>query len=203
MANIEYYISKILKKARGKCLINSKVHKTSKIESGSSVVNSQIDRYSFCGYDCQIINCKIGAFCSIANNVVIGGAMHPAEWVSTSPVFYEGRDSVKRKFSIHKRNPDKTTVIEPDVWIGQNAVIKQGLIIGVGAIIGMGSVVTKNVEPYTIVAGNPAKNIRKRFDDNIIEKLIESRWWEFSDKKLFSLGKYITNPSDFINAIEI
>lgn len=203
MANIEYYISKILKKARGKCLINSKVHKTSKIESGSSVVNSQIDRYSFCGYDCQIINCKIGAFCSIANNVVIGGAMHPAEWVSTSPVFYEGRDSVKRKFSIHKRNPDKTTVIEPDVWIGQNAVIKQVVIIGVGAIIGMGSVVTKNVEPYTIVAGNPAKNIRKRFDDNIIEKLIESRWWEFSDKKLFSLDKYITNPSDFINAIEI
>lgn len=203
MANIEYYISKILKKARGKCLINSKVHKTSKIESGSSVVNSQIDRYSFCGYDCQIINCKIGAFCSIANNVVIGGAMHPAEWVSTSQVFYEGRDSVKRKFSIHKRNPDKTTVIEPDVWIGQNAVIKQVVIIGVGAIIGMGSVVTKNVEPYTIVAGNPAKNIRKRFDDNIIEKLIESRWWEFSDKKLFSLDKYITNPSDFINAIEI
>ena len=60
-------------------------------------------RHSFCGYDCDINNTKIGSFCSIANGVVIGGGMHPLDWISTSPVFYEGADSVKAKFSEHKR----------------------------------------------------------------------------------------------------
>ena len=84
--------------------------------------------------------------------------------VSTSPVFYSGRDSVKAKFSKHERKK-YNTVIGHDVWIGQNIRIKQGVNIGTGAIIGMGSIVTKDVPPYNIYAGNPAKFIRKRFDD--------------------------------------
>lgn len=181
---IGYIISKLLKKLRGKSVLNSTIHKTSKIESGSQVVNSVMDKYSFCGYDCEIINCEIGRFCSIANNVIIGGLMHPAEWVSTSPVFYAGRDSVKKKFQQFKRPNDKKTYIQNDVWIGNHSLIKQGVTIGHGAIIGMGSVVTKDIPPYEIWAGNPAKLIRKRFDDDVIEKLIKSEWWNLDNTQL-------------------
>lgn len=201
MINFEYYIAKFLKKTRGKALLNSQIHKTSKVESGCHIVNSKMDSYSFCGYDCQIINCEIGRFSSIANNVVIGGAMHPVDWVSMSPVFYEGKDSVSKKFSLHKRAPEKITIIEHDVWIGQNAMIKQGLKIGIGAVVGMGSVVTKDVEPYTIVAGNPAKVIKKRFNENTITELLESKWWEFDDDKLLEYSKYFTSPDEFLKSV--
>lgn len=179
-----YIISKLLKKIRGKSILNSSIHPTSKIESGSLIVNSKMGRYSFCGYDCEIINCEIGNFCSIANNVIIGGAMHPLEWVSTSPVFYAGRDSVKKKFQNFKRPDDKKTHIQNDVWIGSNVLIKQGVTISHGAVIGMGSVVTKDVSPYEIWAGNPAKLIRKRFDDDIIKKLLSFKWWNLNDAQL-------------------
>jgi acetyltransferase-like isoleucine patch superfamily enzyme len=143
-----------------------------------------MNKYSFCGYDCEIINSEIGSFCSIADNVTIGGAMHPVQWVSMSPVFYKGRDSVKKKYSEHERDLDKRTIIGHDVWIGKNALIKQGVHIGTGAVIGMGSVVTKNIPQYEIWAGNPAKFIRKRFDDSIINTLLEIKWWEWDENKL-------------------
>lgn len=202
MTNPYYLISKILKKLRGSAILNSKVHNTSKVESGSHIVNSTIDKYSFCGYDCEIMNCKIGSFTSIANNVIIGGAMHPVEWVSMSPVFYEGRDSVSKKFALHKRTPEKVTIIEHDVWIGQNVMIKQGVKIGIGAVVGMGSIVTKDVEPYSIVAGNPAKIIKFRFEAEIIHKLLDSKWWEYSDDELLNLSKYILNPVEFLKVIQ-
>lgn len=193
-----YFYSKVLKKFRGSAILNSNIHKTSKIESGSQIVNTTMERHSFCGYDCQIINCHIGSFCSIANNVVIGGAMHPIDWVSTSPVFYEGLDSVKKKYSTHKRVEDKKTYIGNDVWIGQNVMIKQGITIGNGAVIGMGSIVTKDIEPYAIVAGNPAKLIRKRFNDKVIDKLLLSKWWEYTDEKIEQLSEHIMEPLEFI-----
>lgn len=199
---LEYYWSKILKKIRGSALKNSFVHKTSKIESGTSFIYSSMDKHSFCGYNCDINHTRIGKFCSIANNVVIGGGMHPMNWVSTSPVFYEGRDSVKAKFSIHQRDSIRTTVIGHDVWIGQNVIIKQGVSIGTGSVIGMGSIVTKDVEPYTIVAGNPAKLIKKRFDDNIIKNLLQSKWWDINEKALNSLSKYIKEPKLFLKNIK-
>ena len=126
-----YIWSKLIKKIRGSSIVNSKIHKTSKIESGSHIVNTTFDKYSFCGYDCEIINCEIGSFCSIASNVKIGGGRHPMEWVSMLPVFYEGRDSsVKAKFSEHKRDPVQKIIIGHDVWIGQSAIIKHGVNLG-------------------------------------------------------------------------
>lgn len=198
---IKYLIAKFLKKIRLSSVKNSKIARTSDIGSGSNVANSTMDRYSFCGYDCDINNAVIGSFCSIANNVCIGGAMHPVDWVSMSPVFYSGRDSVKKKFSRFDRPADKTTHIGSDVWIGDGAFIKQGVNIGVGAVIGMGSVVTKDVPPYTIVAGNPARVIRKRFNDDIINRLLESRWWEMSDNQLKTLAVDIKDPESFLNKL--
>ncbi|MBE2983880.1 CatB-related O-acetyltransferase [Campylobacter sp. RM9344] len=199
---ILFYLTKFMKKARGVVIKNSYIHKTSKLESGTQFVNSTMDRHSFCGYDCDINSCDIGSFTSIANGVIIGGGMHPMEWVGMSPVFYDGRDSVKAKFSEFKRDEIKKTIIGHDVWIGNNCLIKQGVNIGNGAVVGMGSVVTKDVEPYAVVAGNPAKIIRKRFDDNMIGKLLKSQWWNLSDSELLKYAKNIKDPELFLQEIE-
>lgn len=201
MIDILYYWSKFFKKIRWKSVKNCSIHKTSKVESGSQLVNVIMDRYSFCGYDCEICNCKIGAFVSIANNVVVGGAMHPIDWASMSPVFYKGRDSVTKKFSEFEREKDKLTVIENDVWIGHSVLIKQGVKIGSGSVIGMGSVVTKDVEPYSIVAGNPAKLIRYRFKKEIIERLLLSEWWNLSDNDLSKKSENIREPESFLKSL--
>jgi acetyltransferase-like isoleucine patch superfamily enzyme len=199
---LAYIWSKVLKKMRLSALKNCKIHETSKVESGCNLVDVKMDRYSFCGYNCEMINTEIGSFCSIANGVVIGGEMHPINWVSTSPVFYEGRDSVKRKFSEHKREKGLKTIIGHDVWIGQNSLIKQGIKIGNGAVIGMGSVVTKDVAPYSIVAGNSSKLIKMRFNDEIIKELENSKWWEYSNEELVDYAIYFKEPLKFLNKIK-
>lgn len=202
MYSLSYLWAKLIKKLRGYAIINSNIDKTSVIESGSHVVNSSFGKYSYCGYDCQIINCKIGSFCSMADNIVIGGARHPMDWACMSPVFYRGRDSIRKKFSEFARLPDKTTEIGNDVWIGNGVIILQGIIIGNGAVIGAGSVVTKNVEPYTVVAGNPAKTIRKRFDDETIELLQSSQWWNMPDNEIAEVARFIQSPQEFVRHLK-
>ena len=200
--NVIYFWSKVLKKIRGSALKNCNIAKSSKVESGCNLSNVKMNKHSFCGYGCEMTNVEIGSFCSIANGVIIGGGMHPIEWVSMSPVFYDGRDSVKKKFSEHKRNKVLKTIIGHDVWIGQNCLIKQGVKIGNGAVVGMGSIVTKDVEPYTIVAGNTAKVIRKRFNDDIINSLEKSEWWNFSDQRLKYFAKYFKEPTLFLEELK-
>ena len=195
---LEYYWAKLCKKIRGVACKDSYIHPTSKVEAGSQVVNSTFEKYSFCGYDCQIINCKVGAFTSIANNVVIGGAMHPMNWVGMSPVFYKGRDSIKKKFAEHIRPDDLNTVIGNDVWIGEGAILKAGINVGDGAVVGMGSVVTKNISPYCIYAGNPAQFIRKRFSDDIIKILLQVKWWNWEEKKINERAYLFNDINHFI-----
>lgn len=200
--NILYLWSKLFKKIRGKAIINSSIDKTSKVGAGSQVINSKIGRFSFCGYDCSIINCEIGDFCSLASNISIGGASHPLEWVSTSPAFYVGRDSISKKYARHKYEDVKKTIIGNDVWIGEYSLIKAGVTIGDGAVVGMGSVVTKDIGSYEIWAGNPAKFIRKRFDDEKIEKLLRINWWNFSEEEFEKYGKYFNCPDVLISEVE-
>lgn len=156
---IEYYVSKVIKKMHLKSLKNSKVDKSSSIGSGSLIVNSSMDRNSFCGYDCIIVNTTIGSFCSIASNCEIGGASHSIDWVSTSPVFNENKDQIKKKYSLYKFATTKNTIIGNDVWIGSKVLVKSGVNIGTGAVIGMWSVVTKDIPHYEIWAGNPTREI--------------------------------------------
>lgn len=182
--NLRYLISKLIKKIHIPAIINSTIDKTSRICSDSHVVNAIMGRYSYIGNSCTIVNTQIGNFCSIADNCIIGGASHPIEWVSTSPVFHEGKNIMEKNFSEHSYNVSSKTIIENDVWIGNNCLIKSGVKIENGAVIGMGSVLTKNVGPYEIWAGNPAKCIRKRFTNQIAEELLKSAWWEYDDEIL-------------------
>jgi acetyltransferase-like isoleucine patch superfamily enzyme len=134
--------------------------------------------------------------------VKIGGGMHPMEWVSTSPVFYKGRDSVKAKFSEFEREPNQIVRIGNDVWIGEGVLIKQGVTIGNGAVIGMGSIVTKDIEPYTIYAGSPARKIRNRFEENVITELNQLKWWDLAESDLKKVSPYIQNPIEFISRLK-
>lgn len=193
-----YIYSRILKKMRGVAYANSLIHPTSKVEAGSTIIDSEFDKHSFCGYDCTINNCKIGAYCSIASRVIIGGSMHPIQYVSTSPVFLSHKDSVKTKFSHHVFKDIPQTKIGNDVWIGEGVFIKSGVTIGDGAIIGMGSIVTKDIPSYTIYAGNPARLIRKRFQDDTIKDLMDIKWWDFSDESLNKYAEFFTNPEEFV-----
>lgn len=164
----KYYLSKLIKKLHIPAIKESKIDRTSKVCSGSHLVNVAIAKYSYIGNFCTVLNTNIGAFCSIADNVIIGGASHPLDWVSTSPVFYSGKNIMKKNFNSYSFEAFVTTNIGNDVWIGNNCLIKTGITVGDGAVIGMGSVVTKDVGPYEIWGGNPARPIKKRFDENLI-----------------------------------
>jgi serine acetyltransferase len=118
-----------------------------------------------------------------------------------SPVFYQGKDSVKAKFHPKKRPLPLTTIIGSDVWIGEKSLIKQGVSIGNGAVIGMGSVVTRDVQPYSIVAGVPAKEIRKRFEESIIQRLQKSEWWSLEDKQILELAENFDSPEKFLKSV--
>tara|TARA_R110002110_G_scaffold25329_3_gene94101 strand:- start:4186 stop:4797 length:612 start_codon:yes stop_codon:yes gene_type:complete len=185
---------KAQQKMRGYFVRDSCIHKSSKIEAGSVLVSTTVGRHSFCGYDCELINVSVGSFCSIASGVRIGGAHHPIEYLSTSPVFLSHKDSVKAKFADHDYLPRIQTTIGHDVWIGAGVFVKAGVSIGDGAVVGMGSVVTKDVPPYGIVAGNPASLIRKRFSEEIIEGLLRLQWWHFDDIDLKRIGPLVSNP---------
>lgn len=124
------------------------------------------------------------------------GYQHP-------PVFNENRDQIPKKYSYHKFVAEKSTVIGNDVWIAARVIVKSGVSIGSGAVIGMGSVVTKDIPPYEIWAGNPAKLIRRRFDDSIINDLLKIRWWDMSDYELERLAAHVCDVRQFINEANI
>ena len=201
--NLSYIYGKFFKKVlRGKCVINSQIHKTAKINSGSTIVDSTIGRYSYTCYDDEIVNCEIGQFCSISDEVVIGGAEHPMDWVSTSPVFQNVKHSgPKKKFARFEFEGIKRTFIGNDVWIGKRAIIKAGVLIGDGAIIGSGSVVTKDVPPYAVVGGVPAKILKYRFDEKTIAELMRVQWWNLSDDEIEKYAQYIKEPEVFVTEL--
>ena len=135
---------------------------------------------SYIGNDCHIV-ADIGKYCCIAPRVVTVVGTHPTrDWVSVHPAFFStakqcGMSFVnENKFSEIKNK----TIIGNDVWIGDSAILMDGITIGDGAIIGAGAVVTKDVAPYSIVVGVPAKEIKKRFSDEEIKKLLEIKWWD-------------------------
>lgn len=129
---------------------------------------------------------NIGKFCSIADNVTIFlGGEHRSDWITTYPF-----NMLLKSFE-HIQGHPKTkgdVIIGNDVWIGKGAVILSGITIGDGAVVGAESLVTKDVEPYSIVGGNPAKHLKYRFDKRTIKKLLEIKWW---DKELGEIGSII------------
>ena len=202
MALIRYAIARLLKKLKPIAQKGSTIHKTAKVCGGSQIVDTTMNRYSYCGYDCTIENARIGSFTSIGSFVKIGLAGHPLNWVSTSPAFCYGRGSVKKNFAKNAYDSaPQQTIIGNDVWIAENVLVKAGVTIGDGAVVGMGSVVTHNVGSYEIWAGNPAKMIRKRFDDSTIKELTGLQWWMMPDEELKKYSIAMPDPAKFIKLV--
>ncbi len=149
----------------------SSIPLSSRVAIGAKIVRSSIGRYCYIGPHSIINKAVIGNYCSIAPGVQIGGMEHSWWWASTST-----------HLSSFCRSDD-TTIIEHDVWIGANAVVRKGVRIGCGAVIGAAAVVTKDIPRYAIVVGIPAKLMRMRFCEKTIESLHLSEYWKYRPRK--------------------
>jgi virginiamycin A acetyltransferase len=161
-----------------------------------------IGDHVFIGRDTYVGFCKsIGSYTCISFDVKLGIDSHPFYFVSSSPYFYaKYRGFVEEDLS----NPlDRgLTEVGCDVLIGTQAMILSGVKLGHGCIIGAGSVVNKNVPPYAIVRGIPGKVVAYRFDEETIQKLLKSKWWEFSKEQLIKYKPYMNQVEKFIEQLE-
>ena len=168
-----------------------------------SINDSTLGNYVYIGPGTKIRNASIGNFCSIGANIQIGLGMHPTDYISTFPAFFSSRKQCQITFSEKDYFAEiGKVIIGNDVWIGNNAIIMYNLIIGDGAVIGAGAIVTKDVEPYTIVAGVPAKAIKMRFSKEQIETLLRIKWWEKDKAWLIAHASLFNEPSAFFTQFQ-
>ena len=150
------------------------------IYRGVKIKGSSLGAFSYISANTDVENAKIGKFCSIADHCRIGMASHSLKTLSTSPIFTQKHNATKTSWvnSTCYTSNNQNVVIGNDVWIGSHVLIKNGLKIANGAVVAAGAVVTKDVPPYAIVGGVPAKLIKYRFSNEIIELLENMQWWD-------------------------
>ena len=160
------------------------------------IADSEFESHVTHLYDFNNDKLIIGKFCQIASGVefIMNGANHQMNAVSTFP-FYTLEGWEQTPPSVDDLQLKGNTIIGNDVWIGQNATILPGVHIGDGAIIGASSVVGHSVDPYTIVVGNPARAIRKRFNDKLIQIMEELKWWDLSIEEINELIPALTSSN--------
>lgn len=173
------------------------------IKEGVKISNTlqKIGNYTYIGDNTNILNCEsIGNYCSISHDVKIGLENHKLHTIGTSPVFY----SQSRKWIniAETTTHNKATIIESDVLISANALIMSGVKLSVGCVVGAGAFVNNDVPPYAIVVGAPARIIRYRFDDKIIERLLKSEWWEMDKATMLKYQDTFENVEMFLDKIE-
>lgn len=155
------------------------------LAAGSYYGHIELGAYTFAGSDCEFREVSMGRFCSIARRVVIGSVDHPLDGISTHPIAW-GSGKVFRQdpwFAAvqsqrRRRWRSGRVTIGHDVWIGNGVFIRRDVRVGHGAVIGAGSVVTRDVAPYDIVGGVPARTLRRRFPEDIVARLLAVRWWD-------------------------
>lgn len=183
----------------------SSFDKTARICRYVKIINSNIEGFTYVAQRTLILQGNVGKFCSIASDCRIGLANHSLDYIATSPIFTLKNNATRYKW-LNKDlfNAIRTVNIGHDVWIGIGSTIMGGVSIGNGAVVAAGAIVTKDVPPYAIVAGVPAKVIKYRFDNEVIEFLIELCWWDWSIDKLKSKLEFFSEDfSNFTNLDEL
>ena len=163
----------------------SRISRKAKVYGHVQVSNATMGDYSYIGRYSRLIHADVGKFCSIGGQSAIGMGTHTLDKLSTSPLFTEEHNATTHTWvKTSTVEPFKRTTIGNDVWIGQRVMIIGGVTVGDGAVIGAGAVVTKDVPPYAVVVGVPAKVIRYRFLQEQIATLLAHPWWNMPDKQL-------------------
>lgn len=169
----------------GSNIINCDIDHQVKIFENHNLNNVTIKRGSYIAYNATISNTSIGKFCSIGPNVFCGWGIHPINGISTSPVFYSTKSQAGFSYSTTNKCEERKPInIGNDVFIGSNVTILDGVTIGDGAVIGAGAVVSKDIPPYAVAVGCPIRIIKFRFSKEIIDSLLESKWWDQSEETL-------------------
>lgn len=166
-----YYIIKSLLRFPSVFFNHSKVHSSTRIASDVSLKFCTIGKHNYIARRNSLYNVEVGNYCCFGPDIHIGGMQHSYWWYSMSPIL-----------SDECKSPDRT-VIGNDVWLGAGCIIKQGVKIGDGAVVGAGSFVNKDVEPFSIVVGSPAKLLRYRFGEDVREAIIKSGYWDKDPKE--------------------
>jgi len=157
----------------------------------SSCINRcDIGRYIGLAYFSYIADTNIGNYCTFGSRISVGAFSHPTDNLTVHEIGYRNTLESYGDTVLQEDTPSyineraKKTIIGNDVWVGDNSVVIKGVQISNGAIVAAGSIVTRDVAPYSIVAGNPARHIRMRFPDKVIERLLLTNWWEYSMQEL-------------------
>lgn len=171
----------------------------------SRISNSKIGFGTYIGKSVMFNNARIGSYCSIANDIKVNSGQHPTEkFVSTSPAFYAPLNNPINKLSMSYTKETKflerkftknhySIEIGNDVWIGNDARFIEGIVVSDGAIVASGSLVTKDVPPYSIVAGVPARVMKYRFNNEEIEYLLKLKWWYRNEEWIIDHAEYFVN----------
>ena len=172
-------------------IIDSNIEGPLSLEKYSCVNRSNLESYVGIGLQSYISDCKVGKYTLIGSRVSVGGFEHPTEWLSIgafqwgqSVDFWGLSPSMQNHLDSFEKPIPESTTIGADCWIGNNSVILSGITLSPGAIVGSGSVVTKDVPAFAIIAGNPARIIRYRFPQDIINRLLKIRWWDYNPEVL-------------------
>ena len=193
-----YYLTKAKEYFDG-TINNTVLEEPVKLNPPYDIQESTVGKYTYISRNASISYTKIGRFCSIGPNLISGWGIHPTTGISTSPMFYSSKKqndfSLSKTDKVEERKP---IVIGNDVFIGMNVTILDGVTVGDGAVIGASTLVSKDVPPYAIVAGNPMKILRYRFNEETIDKLIKISWWNFDDEKLQDVEKHFFDPEEFV-----
>ena len=181
-------------------ITSSRVSEFCRFAEKSDVRNSTIGDYSTIGRYSKITHTDIGKFCAISWDCTINAVSHPYNHLSIHafPYVPHAGNFVQKRIQEHKR-----VLIGNDVWVGANSVIMPGVKVGDGAVIGANAVVTKDVPPYAIVGGVPAKIIKYRFSDEIILKLIELKWWNLDTAIIKDNIEVFQKPLSFESLLEL
>jgi acetyltransferase-like isoleucine patch superfamily enzyme len=160
----------------------------------------ELGDYSYIAKNSNVSNCYIGKFCSIGPNFCCGLGIHPIKGISTSPMFYStAKQNGMTLCEKNKTQETKQTIIGNDVFIGANVTVLDGVHIADGAVIGAGAVVTRDVPPYAIVIGVPAKIVKYRFEEEIIKALLKKRWWDAGKEEWKRLESLFWSVQEFIS----